>query len=461
MLMTGITNKNYISSIAFMDEPDLLEQVLEVQEEEKGIYDILEMMGRFVVTDNPEYHHFVNRYVFKSATIESLNAYGGGDGTYDSGSGSNTNIEIVITDEATMPVATEVMMLPNQRLAWVFYVDPGQRRFQARPLSDDESDTINPTTDPVVVGDICIFFTGAAGEGTSSPEGRKSEWVRTINNIQIFKEANSITDLQKTSAIKVKYNGDWYVMYKLQHDTYRRFRGKVAYGLLHSKKARFAPDNFYADGNETYMTQGLWNYLKYGDGTLQTTGGVILPLAGAAIDKAGIRTLNRQLDKKGTPREVWFWVGGDLRADIDDVLLTLEETKAGGIVYNSFGRGDGKQRALDLGVDSFRMYGRTHHLKTIDAYDHPEVFGAEGYDFAGSGFVIPTGKIKVDHGAASVERLRVRYMAGDGTNLKEIETVTGKLAPTPTDDEAVLRFSYQSVMGLEALGIGMFGLVTK
>ena len=456
MLMTGITNKNYISSINFMDEPDLLEQVLGVQDEEKGIYDILEMMGRFVVTDNPEYHAFVNRYVFKSATIASIDATD--DGTWDGGTSTNKTLKVTVGAEENLPVVSEVAMFPNQRIGWVEAVDTTNLIVTVKPLSDDGADdTLNPAADPLAAGDIVIFFTQASGEGTFSPVGRKSEWVRTINNIQIFKEANSITDLQKTSAIKVKYNGQWYVLYKLQHDTYKRFRGKIAYGLLNGKKAKFT-DN---DGNDVYMTQGLWNYLLSGDGSLYNTGGVVLPLAGATIDKSSLRTLNRQLDKKGTPREVWFWAGGDLRADVDDVLLTLEETKAGGIVYNSFGQGDGKQRAIDLGVDSFRLYGRTHHMKTIDAYDHPEVFGANGYDFGGSGYIIPTGKIKIDYSASSVDRLRVRYMAGDGTNLKEIETVTGKLAPTPTDDEAVLRFSYQSVMGLEVLGVDQFGLITK
>jgi hypothetical protein len=454
-LLQGVTNKAYISSINFMDEPDLLEQVLEVQEEEKGIYDILEMMGRFVVTDHPEYQHFVNRYVFKSGTIDTA----GIDATLDGERPATTNnkIKVTVTEAEGLPVVSEIVMFPNQRIGWVEAVDTVGLTFTAKPLSDDVSDTISPVGNLVADGDICIYFTQASGEGTTSPVGRRSEWGRTANYIQIFKEANEITDLQKTSAVKVKYGGDWYVMYKLQHDTYRRFRGKVAFGLLHGKKASFT-DN---DSKQVYMTQGLWNNILSGDGSVQTTGGVNYPLSGSTIAKTDIRSLNRQLDKRGTPREVWYWVGGDLRADIDDVLLTLEETKNGGIVYNSFGSGDGKQRALDLGVDSFRMYGRTHHLKTIDAYDHPQVFGATGYDFAGSGFVIPTGKIKVDHGSESVERLRVRYMAGDGTNLKEIETVTGKLAPIPTDDEAVLRFSYQSVMGCEVLGVDQFALVTK
>jgi hypothetical protein len=451
--MTGILNKPYISSIEFMDEPDLLREVLEVQEEEKGIYDIMEMMGRFVPVNNPEYHHFVNRYVFKSGVIEAI------DGTLngEEDTGVNKDILVTLVSADSLPVVTEVVMFPNQRIAYVESVNKATKQFQARALDDTADNTISPLTNPVALADVVIYPTQGSGEGTFSPEGRKPEWVRSLNNIQIFKEAQAITDLQKTSAIKVNYNGKPYVMYKLQHDTYRRFRGKVAFGLLHSKKAKF--EN--SDGKEVWMTQGLWSYILGGDGSVSTTGGVVYPLAGATIAKPDIRSLSRQLDKRGTPREVWFWVGGDLCADIDDVLLTLEETKSGGIVYNSFGQGDGKKRALDLGVDSFRMYNRTFHKSVIQAYDHPEVFGADGYDFSGSGFIIPTGKIKIDHGSGSVDRLRVRYMEGDGTSLKEIETVTGKLAPVPTDDEAVLRFSYQSVMGLEALGIDHFALVTK
>jgi len=46
----------------------------------------------------------------------------------------------------------------------------------------------------------------------------------------------------------------------------------------------------------------------------------------------------------------------------------------------------------------------------------------------------------------------MRYMAGDGTDLKYREILTGGLAPVPTDDRSVLNISYESVQGVEILG---------
>jgi hypothetical protein len=245
-------------------------------------------------------------------------------------------------------------------------------------------------------------------------------------------------------------------MYKLQHDTLQKHRADIAHQILVGKQAKIADPN---TGEDVYFTQGIRKYILGGDGVVNTSGGVDLPLT-AAVTQANFRTMSRALDKRGAPKEFWLWPGGDLRADLNDVLLQLPGVDVG-IVYNSWGIGDGKKRAFDLGVDSVKLYGRTFHIKDLMAYDNPQVFGATNFDFAAEGYLIPTGKIKADKSGNMQDRLCMRYMSGDGTDLKHLETLTGKLAPVPTDDEASLKVGYQSVMGLQALGIRQFGIFSK
>ena len=119
----------------------------------------------------------------------------------------------------------------------------------------------------------------------------------------------------------------------------------------------------------------------------------------------------------------------------------------------------GKKKALDFGVNSVHLYGRSYHITKIGAYDHEELFGAGAFDFSQEGYLIPTGKIKCDKSGATKERILNRFMAGDGEDFGGMnETVTGKLAPNPTNTTSVLNVGYQTISGLEVLGVRHFGI---
>jgi hypothetical protein len=451
-IIVGTTTKDYISSINFLDKRDILEEVLDVTGEDATILDIMELTGRFKVTDVPAYDHFENNYLYEAAVISSIDGTANGE---DSGA-TNENIQFVISADDALPVVNELAMFENKRIGIVKTVTSSTRTVVVAPLGDADGDTLSPSSALVAAAQTVIFFSNASAEGSDDPDGRRPRFTRSQNQIQIFKTSAKVTDLQKVSAIEVKYNGKNYIMYKLQHDTLQKHRSDIAFASLVGHKASFADPN---SGDDVYTTQGLRKYILGGDGTVNTSGGVDVPLS-AAITQANLRTMNRALDKRGAGKESWFWVGGDLRADLDEVLLTLEGVK-NGVVYNSFGIGNGSNRALDLGVDSVKIYGRTHHIKSLAAYDHPEVFGATGFNFGSEGYLIPTGKIKADKSGNMMDRLCMRYMSGDGTDMKHLETLTGKLAPVPTSTESALTVSYQSIMGLQALGIRQFGIFSK
>lgn len=436
-------DRTYISSIAFMEQREILNQVLDVTSEDVNILDIMDMAGRSEVTDVVEYHHFENDYLFQSGIITVVTG----------ASGDDVAAVITVATTAELPVAGEQCMIDDSKLiGYVLSVNVGAKTFNLKPKTGTNWTSVGIPQ----AGDVCIYFSGAYGEGSDDPVGRLPNWIRSVNNIQIFKESGTITDLQKVSKIEVNYNNKPHVMYKMQHDTLMRHRAKIAYAYLVGQKDKKVDSNGY----DVWETQGLRNYILNGDGAVNTTGGQDVPVS--TITKANFRSMSRLLDKKGAPDEYWGWFGGDLQADFEDAFHGTDSnvlTGNGGIQYNSFGKGSGKKKALDFGVNSVHLYGRSYHITKIKAYDHEEVFAAGDLDFAGEGYLIPTGKIKCDKSGATKERILNRFMAGDGEDFGGMnETVTGKLAPNPTNTTSVLSVGYQTISGLEVLGVKHFGI---
>lgn len=460
----GTTTKAYISSINFLDQRDILNEVFDVTSEDATILDIMELTGKMSPTDVPQYSAFMDDYLFQTGLVASVPGAGAGSGLVSLASSDPNGVLTVTLTAQTLadgntsfntPLVGELCMLPNKQLGRVRSVT-STSIFTIEPIN--QTDVLNVLTPVVTAASVIVFYSDAQGEGDSDPIGRKSRLIRTENQVQIFKTANAITDIQKVSKVEVRYSGQDYIMYKLQHDTLRQHRMKIAFQMLVGKKSTMTDT---VTGNTVYMTQGIRQSILAGDGTVYTVGGIATALGGVAPTQAQLKTMNRSLDKRQAPKEYQLWCGGGFRAGFQDLVLGLTGLTSGGIVYNAFGDGDGKKRALDLGVDTFRIYGRTLHVKTIDAYDHPNVFG--GPQFGASSldqeaYFIPSGKIKTDLAGKTDDYLRIRYMAGDNTDLKYYEAVTGKLAPTPTDGAAVLRFSYESVMGLQAIGTRLFAI---
>lgn len=446
----GVNSKEYISSLNFLDKRDYLNQVLDVSNESSTLVDVLELTGRVKVTDSPEYIHAENQYLFKAAVIDSIAATSG-----DAAAEDVTFVVTTGTDNA-LPVVGEIAMFQNKKTAVVTSVNTGTRTVVAKPLN--QAVAINASGTEILAAQRVIFFSAAAAEGTDDPSTRQSEWIQSKNNIQIFKEAGEITDLQKVSAVEVVYNGKPYIMYKVQHDAFTRHKMKMSNAMIFGQRSvtSGAAGVTTADG-KIYTTQGLRSYIFSGDGITKTTGGVTEAYTKASgIAKADILNLNRALDKNQAPDEYMGWVGGDLYAALDDFLFTLDGVK-NAIDFSAFGQGDAKKRAVDLGFDSFRIYGRTFHLNKLKLADHKGLFGATGFDFASEGYFAPTDKIKIDAGGGTSDRMLLRVMAGDGTNFfPHMETVTGKLAPNPTNTKSVLHVSYQTIAGLQVVGTDHF-----
>jgi hypothetical protein len=446
--MPDTINYEYISSQELMTDPDFLADVLNVEADERTLLDIMDILpGSKEVTIDPLFHAKFAKSVMKKAIQSGAPS---GDGSV-----AGTSVTITVTSAIDLPKVGDYASfgLPGttDKGGVVTAVTPATPSFTVAPIETTRKVGVSADTDEwIAAGSMHI-------EGGSAPEGQKPEWYDTQNAIQIFKDADEVTDLNDAIKMKFKHNGSPRVLYKMQADLLLRHRLKIAAGLMVGLQSASKDANDY----RTYSTQGLYNYIKGGDGKKLTTGGTVTSLGGAATTLAKIRTTIRATNKKKGPKRYMLYNGGDWNADFEEEVRALEGV-ANGIRWDQWGTGDAQKRAMDLGIDAFRVYGVQLDCKMVDAFDDTNQFASKGYaDLAGTSLWVPQSQVKIDHGKATVNRMRLRYMASSlGTQYLHDENRDGRLVKSGTSS-ARLKIDYETIVGLECLGIEQFAMQTK
>jgi hypothetical protein len=422
----GQINKSYVSSINFLDQREILNKVLDITNEESSFLDVMELTGRSEVTSVPEYHHFVNEELYVLATV--------------SGGGTTPAVSLTLTIDATAYGSTnqgELVLLPSGKVGYV--------------VSKGASNTIvvksvDGTNISVADGATISFFSNAAGEGSLSPAAKKWGLTKYANQVQTFKGKFEITDIQKASKVEVEFQGKPFYMYKGQHESLMKFRGDISaalmFGRMSSTKYTDAnPSLVDSEGKPVQTTMGVDQYV--------TTYGINQDLATAGtLALADIQTLTQTLNKARCPQEYFVFLGTTQNILWDNLFNNLGNSA----LLSQGARFQIAGKNIDLGIDTIKIYGRTFHKKYLPLLDHKNIINfSGGYNAKDSAYGVPATKIKTNDGQV-VDRIGVKYMAGDGTDLKYREILLGGLAPVPTNERSVLEIHYQSTQGLQILG---------
>jgi UDP-2,3-diacylglucosamine pyrophosphatase LpxH len=434
-------NRTYVSSINFMDQREILGQVLDLYDEMDTIVDIMQETGRFVVSDQETFYYHVNERLHKAATSNGVLAQ----------PAAGASSTVALTAGSVKPRVGDIMLTPGRFRSLVTAVSGNN--VTVKPLNNAlvAHEALTATTK-------LTFFSNAYAEGTDVNGGYIYGTSLYSNNIQIIKGEFSVTDLQAMTKVEVEFQGKNYYFIKGQADAFNRFKMDVAYAWLLGEKSNNLTD---ADGKKVLTTHGLEKAVR--------GSGINLPLATSdfATFEANFKAFNRGLDQARGPKEYWMWNGPDVSNYFDDWLTQKEGLKAGGIQYNSFGTANPKQKSIDLGFDSFKIYNRNFHKKTLDALDNVELTAASGFTYPSTMFLIPSTKIKCNHSGEMKDRFRIRYLEAPqnaGVNVassKEYyEVLTGGLAPVPTSSVMELNIAYQTWQGPEFLGLEHFGINT-
>lgn len=430
MATTGRVTKEYVSSVDFLDTREILNKALDIQNEDVSFLDVLELTKRSVVTEQPEFYNFINEELYKLGVVSSI-----------SGTGASITINLTAGTSGSAK-ATDMVMFNDKRIGYVY-----SKSSAALVVKSVDGDALETS---VSAGDNLSFFSQVSGEGSGKPDAERWTLTKEGGQVQIFKGAWGITDIQKVSAIEVEYGGKNYIMFKTQHDAFRKFQANINFAMLLSRKsaANFsasAPTLEDAAGNPLQTTAGLFEVIE--------SKGIDNTMNGTTIALQDLQDLDLDFNLARCPKEYEMYVATAMNQQMDNYLNAL----GNGTILSQAARFQITQN-LDLGVDSFKLYGRTYHKIYMPMLDHRAVTNYTGApDYKDSAFFVPRGKIKVDNGADMVERLRVRYMSGDGTNMRYREVATGSLAGSNRTHDAVLDVSWESIQGLEALGGQHFG----
>lgn len=425
----GAINKQYVSSIEFLDQRDILNKVLDITNEQASFLDVLELTGRSKATSVPEFHHFVNEELYVLGTVSAIT----GSGTTAISADLNT-----ATSASAYPFINvgELVLFPDGKVGMV------TAKSASKTLSIRSVDASVLT---LSAGNSISFFSNAAGEGSLSPAAKKWGVTKYANQVQIFKGKFEITDVQKASKVEVEFQGKPFYMYKGQHESLMKFRDDIAAALIFGRKSatKFgdaSPSLVDAESKPIQTTMGMDQYVTSmgSDLSLLTAGSVAL---------ADVSALTQLLNKNRAPLEYFLFVGTTQNIYWDNLFNNLGNSA----LLSQGARFQISGKEIDLGIDTVKIYGRTYYKKYLPILDHKNIVNfSGGYNAKDAAYGVPASKVKtIDGGQEDV--MSVRYMAEGNTDFKYREIMLGGLAPVPTNERSVLEVHYESIQGLQIL----------
>jgi hypothetical protein len=425
----GAITKQYVSSIEFLDQREILNKVLDITNEQASFLDVLELTGRSKPTSVPEYHHFVNEELYALGTVSAVT----GSGTTAITADLNT-----ATSATAFPYVNigELVLFPNGGVGIVTAKSAG------RTLNIRSVDTSVLT---LVSGNTISFFSNAAGEGSLSPAAKRWGVIRYANQVQIYKGKFEITDVQKASKVEVEFQGKPFYMYKGQHESLMKFRDDIAASLIFGRRSttKFgdaSPSLVDAESKPIQTTMGMDQYVT-------SMGSDLSLLTAGTVALADVSALTQLLNRNRAPLEYFLFVGTTQNILWDNLFNNLGNSA----LLSQGARFQISGKEVDLGIDTVKIYGRTYYKKYLPILDHKNIVNfTGGYNAKDAAYGIPAGKAKTIDGGQE-DMMSVRYMAEGNTDFKYREIMLGGLAPVPTNERSVLEVHYESIQGLQIL----------
>ena len=442
----GTYDKGYISTVNFLDRREIYQYVLNITREQESFVDLMELMDRSKPTDVPTYSNFYNTELFDNVTTVSATDTSGGT------DGSRWDV-VLSADDYALVQEGMMVMCPNKKVGWI------REKKAANTIDLYAVEGDGGGTDLEIAtggGEIIALFSGAFGEGSSGPDnGRRQVPVKNLNQVMILKDAVKVTDIERASKVEVMFNGQPYYFIKAQHDALMRFKAKVSLAMLFS---RVSDDNFTASSpsltdtssNPVNTTKGLNQYVE--EFGINLTGS-------SAVSLATYADLERKFAKERCPQEYMVLMGTEGSIGHTDAFGALTNSS----VFSPGARLQVNGKEIDVNVDRLNLYGRTYILKKLPVLDHKVLFNFDGAaGFNRRMWYVPNDEITADVGGEAAARIRTRYLEDNGPGAYDHryrEVLTGGLAPVPTNDESVLKITYESRQGLEVFGPQHFAYV--
>lgn len=435
----GTLNKAYVSAISLLDQRDINPNLIDVARDSQ-FTDIMKVVNRYKETKVPIYNHFVNNDVFATAEIASVS------------SGYGTSRMTVVLTAATGGYArkNDLVRISNTNSS-------GRQALITQVTSVSSVDTIvlqsvDNTPLFAISGDTITFQSNAFPEKSDTPASRRYPVTRYVNQVQVFREADEITDIQKVSKIELTVDGQQYYT-PIQHI----YKLKALNGFISAQMiAGVQSTTLFSDANPILTDGGLPIQTTMGLDQYITTYGITD--AAATLGTITFSDVDAMIDNflaNKAPLQQMGWLGSVARRPWDVWLKNLGSSGVNSVRLNI----DGKD--VDLMVDRFSYGNGDFEFIHLPIFDHPQLFPLGIVpEMVGSVYWTPKDKIQVQGGGME-PRLQIRYQpramqgggsVSTGSNGIISEWSTGALAPIPTSSVMVWHVDWYTNQGLEVLG---------
>jgi hypothetical protein len=438
----GTVIKSFVSAIDFLDQREI-DPSLYDQSRDRAFTDIMKIVGRYKETKMPTYHNFVNNDIYETSVISAVTSTG------------LAQIQFTVNTGSTFPRVGDLIKTSNSNNVGK------QARIQAVTFASGTAlltvRSVGGNAAPffATVNDTVSYGSNAFAEKSDAPVNRRYGTTKYLNQVQIFREVDEISDIQKVSRIEVEVNGQRSMLAYQTIQKYVKLQADISYQML----AGVQSTTLYSDANPFLAdpTSGLG---------IQTTGGLDwytttygISDQASVLGTFGFTELDKIVDNwiaNKAPLDQMGFMGTRAKRLLDKFFKNLG---SGGVTSVHLYI-DG--RTVDLQVDHVSYAGAELDFVTMPIFNQPQLFSSTiSPEINGSIYWIPKDQLDtVDNGSSP--RLQIRYQASPfgGANgssngiIKEWRT--GAMADTPTSSVMQLHTDWYTEQGLEALGVKHF-----
>jgi hypothetical protein len=444
--------KSFVSAIDFLDQRDIDPNIYD-QSRDRAFTDIMKIVNRTKPAKMFFYNNFVNNDVYEVATVSSGSSVSAGVG--------NTGTIVILASSAyQFPRVGDLIKTSNaanvgkQALVTAVSVSAGVSATLTIA-------SVDATAFTVTAADKIQFGSNAFPEQSSAPSNRRYGLTKYYNNIQIFREVDEISDVQKVAKIEVNVGGDYHILPYQTVQKVIKLNGDISVQMLAGTQSTTGFTNaspFSTTPNLT-GTNGL---------PVQTTGGLDwyvttygISDSAAVLGTFGFVELDEIIDNliaNKAPTDMMVFMGSRAYRVMSKFLKQLGSSS----VDSRRLAVDGKD--FDFNVEHLSYGGYEFDFVHVPIFDHPQLFSATLVaDVNGSMYFVPKDQVDtVDNGRQP--RMQIRYTptpfmgsaANKSSNGMITEWRTGALAEIPTSSTMQLHTDWETAQGLECLAVKHF-----
>ena len=443
----GLMVKSFVSAIDFLDQRDIDPNIYD-QSRDRAFTDIMKIVNRTKPAKMFFYNNFVNNDVYEVATVSAVTTTGA------------ATIQFDITGGAyQFPRVGDLIKTSNssnvgkQALVTTVTVVSTTATIVAK--------SVDGTNMAVVIGDKVQFGSNAFPEQSSAPSNRRYGLTKYYNNIQVFREVDEISDIQKVAKIEVNVGGDYHILPYQTVQKVIKLNGDISVQMLAGTQSTTG----FTNASPFLTSPALTGSNGY---PVQTTGGLDWYVTTYGIsDQAsvlgtfGFVELDEIIDNfiaNKAPTDMMVFMGSRAYRLISKFLKQLGSSSVDSRRLSV----DGK--SFDFNVEHLSYGGYEFDFVHVPIFDHPQLFSATLVaDVNGSMYFVPKDQVDtVDNGRQP--RMQIRYTptpfmgsaANKSSNGMITEWRTGALAEIPTSSTMQLHTDWETAQGLECLAVKHF-----